>query len=173
MEEPSLEILVKDYQVIIFKHCFPVSNIQADQDSADINSNIKTISNYKLQYLSLREKLQEFSTTKFILFTGAAQVSSNTTEDKAKRAREFFGWVKDEWDQPGDNVYLWDLYSLQTEGGLYFKEEYSISKNDSHPNKDFAVKSAKLLFKRIIDVIENNGNGTQLTGEFAKNQKSQ
>ena len=165
LEEPTLEMLTKDYQVIIFKHCFPVSNIQSDPDSADISSDYKTISNYKLQYTALRDKLHEFPDTKFILFTGAAQVQSLINEDEAKRAKEFFGWVTDHWDLPGDNIYLWDFYSLQTEGGLYFKDEYAASPNDSHPNDDFAGKVVKLLFNRIIDVIENNGTGTQLTGE--------
>ena len=43
MEEPTLEILTKDHQVIIFKHCFPVSNIRADEDATDINSEINTL----------------------------------------------------------------------------------------------------------------------------------
>lgn len=165
MEEPTLEILTKEYQVIIFKHCFPISNIQEDQESADINSDLKTIANYKLQYSALRDKLHEFPATKFILFTGAAQVKSEILEDEAERAREFFGWVRDEWDLPDDNIYLWDLYSLETEGGLYFKDEYAVSANDPHPNKDFAGNVVKLLFNRIINVIENNGNSTQLTGK--------
>jgi len=165
MEEPTLEILTKEYQVIIFKHCFPISNIQAERDSADINSDIKTLPNYKLQYLALRDKLHEFPDTKFILFTGAAQVKSNVDEDKAERAREFFSWVTGEWDQPDDNIYLWDLYSLQTEGGIYFKEDYAVSAEDSHPNGDFAGKAVKLLFDRIIDVVENNGTGTEVTGK--------
>ncbi len=71
----------------------------------------------------------------------------------------------EEWDLPGDNIYIWDLYSLQTEGGLYFKEEYSASIRDSHPNEDFASMASKLLFNRIIDVIENQEGNTQLTGE--------
>jgi hypothetical protein len=165
MEEPTLEILTKKYQVIVFKHCFPVSNIQADQDTPDINSDMKTISNYKLQYIALKEKLQQFPGTKFILFTGAAQVKSNITEDKALRAKEFFNWVVKSWDVPGDNVYIWDFYTLQTEDGIYFKDEYAISPDNSHPNGDFAGKATKLLFSRIIDIIENDGNGTLLTGE--------
>jgi hypothetical protein len=164
MEEPTLELLTKEYQVIVFKHCFPSSNIKPDLDSSDINSNIKTVSNYKLQYSALREKLHEFPDTKFVLFTGAAQVKSNISEDEAKRAKEFFTWVTDEWDLEGDNIYLWDLYKLQTEGELYFKEEYSVSLNDSHPNEKFAAKTVKLLFNRIIDIIENKGNRTQKTG---------
>ncbi len=165
MEEPTLEMLTKDYEVIIFKHCFPASNIQANTDSADINSDYKTISNYKLQYSALRDKLHEFPDTKFILFTGAAQVQALITDNEAKRAKQFFEWVTDQWDLPGDNIYLWDFYTLQTEGGLYFKDEYAASPNDSHPNDDFAHRVVELLFNRIIDVIENNGQGTHLTGE--------
>jgi hypothetical protein len=166
MEEPTLEILTKEYNVIIFKHCYPVTNIQPDLDTADINSKIKTVSNYKLQYSALRDKLHEFPKTKFILFTGAAQIKAGATEDEAKRAKEFFTWVTDEWDLPEDNIYLWDLRSLQTEGGLYFREEYAVSADDSHPNTEFAGKAANLLFSRIIDVIEHNGTVTLLTGEL-------
>lgn len=166
MEEPTLEVLTKEYNVIIFKHCFPVSNILAEQDSADINSDVQTISNYKQQYNAIRDKLYEYPYVKFILFTGAAQVRSNITEDEAKRASEFFSWVKEDWDISGDNIYLWDLYALQTEGDLYFKNEFAVSSSDSHPNKKFAGKAVGLLFNRIIDVIEQNGNNTNLSGEL-------
>jgi hypothetical protein len=164
-EEPTLEMLTKEYQVIIFKHCFPVCNIMEDQDTANINSDLKTISNYKLQYSALRKKLHEFPNTKFILFTGAAQIRFNITEDEAKRAQVFFKWVVDEWDIANDNIYLWDLYKLQTEGDLYFKNDYAISSKNSHPNQVFADKLARLLFCRLVDIIENDGNGTLLTGE--------
>jgi len=165
MNEPTLEILTKDFDVIIFKHCFPVSNIQADKDTADLYSDIKTIANYKLQYLALREKMHQFPDTKFILFTGAAQVKSNISEEEAKRAREFFAWVISSWDIPEDNIFIWDLYNLETEGGLYLKEEFAVSSEDSHPNYYFAGRAYKLLFNRIIDVIDNNGITTKLTGE--------
>jgi len=165
MEEPTLEMLTKDYQVIIFKHCFPVSNIKADQGLPDINSNIKTLSNYKLQYEALRDKLHEFPDTKFILWTGAAQIRSQISEDEALRAKEFFRWVIDEWDLPGDNIFIWDLYSLQTEGGIYFFDDYANSSSDPHPSKEFSSRVSVLLFQRIIDVIENEGTGTLLTGE--------
>lgn len=165
MEEPTLEILTKNNQVIIFKHCYPVSNIQPDLDSADIDSEVKTLANYKLQYMALRDKLREFPDTKFILFTGAAQVKSKITEEEAMRAREFFTWVKDEWDQPDDNIFIWDLYNLETDGGLYFKEEYSRSSTDSHPGSEFAEKAVNLLFNRILDIVETSGKNTSVTGE--------
>lgn len=164
MKEPTLEILTKQYQVIIFKHCYPSSNILADNDSPDVNSDIKTLQNYKLQYLALRDKIRQFSDVKFILFTGAVQVKTFLKEDEALRARDFNHWVTQEWDQSDDNIFIWDLYQLQTEGGLYFKEEYAVSPNDSHPNKEFADNAANLLFNRIIDIVENNGVTTDLTG---------
>jgi hypothetical protein len=164
MEEPTLEMLTQQYQVIIFKHCFPVSNIGPDQDSADIDSDYKSLANYKLQYLALREKLHQFPDTKFIVWTGAAQVQRNTNEDEAKRAGDFFGWVTDVWDLPGDNIFIWDFYGLQTENQLYFKDQYASSPADAHPNRDFSVLAAKQLYHRIIDVIESDGTKTSLTG---------
>lgn len=165
MKEPTLEMLTRQYDVIIFKHCFPVSDILPDEKQPDINSDEKTLENYKLQYLALRNKMHEFPNTKFILFTGAMQVQSYLTEEEATRTREFFDWVIQEWDHPDDNIYLWDLFELQTEGALYFNEEYAVSSNDSHPNKQFAGRVAHLFFNRIIDVIENDGKTTGLTGE--------
>ncbi len=165
MEEPTLEMLTKDNNVIIFKHCFPVSNIMADDDSTDIDSDYKSISNYKSQYLALRDKLHAFPETKFIAFTGAALVKSAVTEEEALRSKEFFSWVVNEWDIPDDNIHIWDFYSLETEDGIYLKDEYAVSHSDSHPNSTFARKMARLLFNRIIDVIETNGNNTSLTGE--------
>lgn len=165
MEEPTLEILTKQYQVISFKHCYPVSNIKADQDSPSIDSDYKSLANYKLQYNALRDKMHEFPNTKFILWTGAVRVKSALSEDEALRAREFFTWVKEEWDLPEDNIFIWDFYELETEGGLYLKDEYATSDTDSHPNTVFASKAVGLVFNRIVDVIENNGTRTNLKGE--------
>ena len=164
MKQATLEILTRDYDVVIFKHCYPVSNIRPDEESADINSKYKSLANYKLQYEALKNKMHDFPDTKFILFTGAAQVEMHIKEDQALRAREFFSWVMEEWDRPGDNIHVWDLYNLETEGDLYFKEEYATAPDDSHPNAEFSARVNKLLFNRIIDVIENDGNETSVTG---------
>ena len=164
MKEPTLEILTDQYNVIIFKHCFPSSNIVADDIEADINSDTKSLQNYKLQYLALRDKMHEYPDNKFILFTGAVQVRQFLTEEEGYRAREFHDWVTQEWDQPEDNIFLWDFYQLQTEDELYFKDQYAVSPQDSHPNKTFAGRAANLLFNRIIDVIDNGGKTTTLAG---------
>ena len=156
MNEPTLEILTKQYNLIIFKHCFPVSNILQDINQPDINSSEKRIENYKLQYLALKQKLNEFPNTKFLIWTGAALVENHTTKENASRAKAFFDWVKNEWDSPDDNIYIWDFYGLETEGGLFLKTEYAEGLKDSHPNQSFAKRVSPLFCQRIVDVIEQS-----------------
>lgn len=154
MEEPTLEMLTKEYNVIIFKHCFPVSKIDEDDSNPDINSEKKTLANYKLQYEALRDKLHQFPQTSFIVWTGAALTESQTTPEEAARADEFYRWVKDTWDVAGDNIELFDFRVIETGGGLYLKPEFAVSKDDPHPNVKVSTIAAELLAKRIIEVIE-------------------
>lgn len=163
-EEPTLEILTQEYDFIIFKHCFPVSDIKEDIGEPNINSPEKRAENYKLQYQALRDKMLEFPNTKFMIWTGAAQVKNKTNPENAKRAQDFFNWVKYEWDTPNDNIFIWDFYKLETEGGLYLTNENARNENDSHLNYTFAEKAAPLFCQRIVDIIETNGKKTTLTG---------
>lgn len=155
MEEPTLEILTADYDLIIFKHCFPGSNIQPDTGTPDIDSEIKSLENYKLQYNALKEKMHEFAHTKFIIWTPAAQVENRTTPEEAERASQFYNWVINEWDIMGDNIFVWDFYKQETEGGLYMQEKKASGLNDSHPNIEFSAKAAQSLGKFIVDILEN------------------
>lgn len=164
MEEPTLEMLTPEYDVIVFKHCYPVSNVLEDTGSPDITSEVKSIENYKLQYEALKEKLQSFPDNKFIVWTGAALVEKNTNPENAQRAKAFFDWVINEWDEEGDNIFIWDLYKLETEGGLYLKTEYAEADDNSHPNEAFAQKVAPLFAQRIVDVIQGKGDSGCITG---------
>lgn len=163
-EEPTLEILTAKYDVIIFKHCFPVSNIKPNESTADINSELKTLDNYKLQYNALKEKMLQFPDSKFIIWTPTAQVERKTNKEEAERANEFSEWVKTEWDVKGDNIYLWDFRALQVEGSLYFKNEYADGPTDSHPNEKFSHLIAPYFCKRVVDIIEDEGDSSSLTG---------
>ena len=164
MEEPTLEILTRKYNMIILKHCFPVGDIAEDINLPDIDSPEKRIENYKLQYLALKKKMLEFPNTKFLIWTGAVRIQAETNAADAIRAKKFFEWVRDEWDTDNDNIYLFDFETLETEGGLYFKKENAMNSGDSHPGKAFAEKVAPLFCQRIVDVIENDGKKTKLTG---------
>jgi hypothetical protein len=155
MTEPTLEILTKEYEVIIFKHCFPVSRILEDTGNPNINSDEKRLENYKLQYDALKQKMHEFPNNKFILWTPAVNTKNLMTEDEARRTAEFHKWMTEEWDEKGDNIYIWDFYQYETEGELYLPDKNALQPDNSHPNKDFSAKIAPSFAKFIIDVIES------------------
>jgi len=162
--DPTLEELTKVYNVVIIKHCYPVSRIEAS-NGFDINSDKKTLENYKAQYQALREKFNQFPDTKFIVWTSAALNKNRTNSEEGERTKEFVRWVKEEWDKPEDNVYLWDFYELETQGGLFLRDEFVEGERDSHPNTKFAQIAYPLFCQRIVDVVENNGSTTDLTGK--------
>jgi hypothetical protein len=164
-KQDTLEIMAAEYDVIVWKHCFPVSAVQPDTGSPKVSSDRKSRENYKLQYEALKAKMHHFPEVQFIVWTGAALVANATDEAQATRAREFFRWVVDTWDEPGDNIYVWDFWQLETEGGLYLLDEYAVSPDDSHPNGAFAARVAPSLARRIVDVIEGRGDTGSLTGQ--------
>ena len=157
MGEPTLETLTQTYDVIAFKHCYPVGSMQADNGAASVSSETKSLENYKLQYDALKEKMHEFPDNRFIVWTGAALTQGATTEAQAVRAKAFADWVKNAWDEPGDNIFVWDFYQLETDGGLYLTSAHAASGTDSHPNGVFAREVAPAFAKRVIDVIEGKG----------------
>ena len=155
MEEPTLEILTTQYNLIIFKHCFPVSRINPDTGTPDINSDVKSIENYKLQYDALKSKMHEFPNTKFIVWTPAANTKMKSVEEEAVRTHEFYNWMISEWDEKGDNIFIWDFYKYETEGGLYLTDANAHSPDNSHPGLEFSARLAPLFGQFIIDVVES------------------
>ena len=143
--------LTDNYDLIVFKHCYPVSYIEAEDGSENIGSEKKTLSSYKLQYNALKEEMKKYPDTRFLVWTGATLIESETDQAHAQRAQQFFDWVINDWDVAGDNIYVWDFYNLQTEGGLYFRDSYSAG--DSHPNADFAVMVATDLSLKIMKIM--------------------
>jgi len=165
MDDPTLEMITAKYDVVVWKHCFPVSSVKEDIGSPSPESPEMRMENYVLQYQALKKKMYEFPNKKFIVWTGAVRVKESTNEEDARRGRMFFEWVKNEWDESGDNIFIWDFYELETEGGIYMKEEYASGYQDSHPNKKFAQAAAKLFVQRTIDVIEGRGDSSPITGD--------
>lgn len=166
--EPTLEMLTREFDVVVFKHCFPVSAIEPDTGTPDIGSDDKRIENYQLQYNALRQKLRAFPKTKFIVWTGAALLESETDKATALRAKTFFEWVRSSWDERGDNIFLWDFRALETEGGLYLKPD--ASSGDAHPNPAFSRRVAPLFCGRIVDVVMGRGDDSPLIGRLLSPQ---
>lgn len=163
--ELNLEDLVARYDVIVWKHCFPVSAIRPDSASPNVSSDERTIANYRLQYEALKARMRQFPEKRFIVWTGAALVEGDTNPASAQRAQQFFTWVKDTWDEPGDNIYVWDFHRLETGGSPYLLRANAASATDSHPNATFSARVAPLIARRIVDVLEGRGDTGSLTGE--------
>jgi len=164
-EEPTLKVLSAEYDVIVFKHCFPVSHMQQGSSPGDPDSPDKTLVNYMAQYVLLKDKMHAYPNTKFLLWTGPALLQSHTNEREALNTKEFYEWVKNTWDKPGDNIYLWDFRELETEGSLYLKIENAAGPDNSHPSYKFGQAAAKLFVQRLTDVIEDDGTNTERTGK--------
>ncbi|MBU1963738.1 hypothetical protein KKA57_04340 [Patescibacteria group bacterium] len=152
MQEPTLKTLADNYNLIAFKHCFPVGHILPDTGDPDVTSSEKTLENYKAQYNALKEKMHEYPDTKFLIWTGAALIESETDPDSARKMKEWVDWVVNNWDEEGDNIYVWDFYNLETEGSLYMQDAYS--DGDSHPNPIFSDTAAPLFGERMIEVMQ-------------------
>ncbi len=161
----SLDVLAAEYDVIVFKHCFPVSGIQDDASAGDVTSGEKTLPNYTLQYEALKAKMHQFPDNKFIVWTGAALVQNATDPGQAGRADAFFEWVRSTWDERGDNIFIWDFWTLETGGGIYMLDAHAASSGDSHPSGAFSSTVAPYLGQRIVDVIEEAGDSTGILGQ--------
>lgn len=165
LNEPTLEMLTAEYDIIIWKHCYPVANILPDTGEGNLNSEVKTLANYKLQYGALKDKMHSFGETRFIVWTPVPQVEAKTTEDEARRVREFYEWMIHSWDEKNDNIYLWDYYSLATEDGLYLKPENAQSADNAHPSKAFAGRVSEYFANRIIQVVNGIADESDITGK--------
>ena len=150
-EEPTLEILTRTYDVIVWKHCFPVSELEENTGNPDVGSSTRSQENYRLQYLALREKMRSFPQTLFVVWTGAVHLQANLAEEQALRMRDFVQWIRTTWDEPGDNIVVWDFYQWETDGELYLKDAYAASPGDSHPNEAFARRVAPFFCQTVVN----------------------
>ncbi len=158
-----IESLTEDYQVIIFKHCFPGASIQAESGDPDVSSPSKTTGNYKLQYRALRDLMDQYPDNLFIAWTLVPLHRLATNPEDAARAAEFVDWVKNEWlteDGKGhENIRVFDFwgYAAETndnpENGevncLKYDYEISHTGSDSHPNS-LANETIGPLFAEFI-----------------------
>lgn len=162
--DPTLEVLSSaaggGYNLIIWKHCFFSSFIEADSGKPDIASRVKRLENYKLQYEALKQKMRAFPRLRFLLWTLPVCPEGTIPKEQAERARAFVDWVKGTWDEPGDNIHLWDFNMLETGGGTWFVN-YS-NPTGAHPGKPFNQCAAQILVDRIMAVAHGWGDRTGL-----------
>ena len=166
-----LDSLAENYDIIIFKHCFPGAAVLADTGTPDISSSRKSLENYKCQYRALRDLMDSaaFADTKFIVWTLAPLHRLATNSADAARAAMFVDWVKNEWlDEDGglayDNIFVFDFWGLVAESNpspvngqvncLKYDYERSHTGSDSHPNTAANEAVGPEFAQFIIDMAE-------------------
>ena len=169
-----LEDLCREYDIIIFKHCYPGADILEDTGEPDISSDRKSLENYKLQYRALRDKFREFPDNDFIVWTLVPRhrLDANSPEN-APRTKQFVDWVKNEWlseeGKTDDNIHIFDYFSLAAELNtmpraprvpycLKYEYERSHDKKDSHPNQLASEKIGPEFYRFIVRVLKLNVN---------------
>ena len=164
-----LNNLADEYDVVIFKHCFPGADILSDTGTPDVSSSRKSLENYKAQYRALRDELDKYPETTFIIWTLAPRHRLATNAERANRAWQFVQWVKNDFltedGREHPNIFIFDFFGIVAEkrndppqGQQYclrYDYERSHTGSDSHPNK-LANETAGPLFARcIVDAVEH------------------
>jgi hypothetical protein len=171
-----------NYNVIIFKHCFPGAGIVADNGNPLVSSGTKSIENYKLQYRALRALMDSYPDKKFIVWTLAPLHRNATDAESAARAREFVNWVKGGWltedSKTHSNIFVFDFYGYVAESNsapangkvncLKYEYEGDHNGDDSHPNATANSTIMPLFGQFIVDVIHTNITSVNDLKEFEK-----
>jgi hypothetical protein len=114
-----------DFDVIVFKSCFPVSDIQSEEQ-LDV---------YRSYFSTIRDVAARHPDKLFIAFTPPPLVPNATTPEAAARARR---WADDlaspEYAIPDSNMVVFDFFSQLADENGYLRAEYRVDENDSHPN---------------------------------------
>lgn len=178
-----LDWFTSNYNVIIFKHCFPGAGIVANSGSPLVSSSTKSIENYKLQYRALRTLMDSYPNNKFIVWTLAPLHRNATNTESAARAREFVNWVKSEWltedSKSHPNIYIFDFFGYAAESNpspangkvncLKYEYEGDHNGSDSHPNETANSTIMPLFGQFIVDALTNVTGINDLT-DFEKLQ---
>lgn len=77
---------ILEFDVIIFKSCFPTTRIANDHQ----------LKEYQLYYFTIRDTIDRYPNKLFISMTPPPLRASLTDRDKAMRARRFANWMKSE-----------------------------------------------------------------------------
>jgi hypothetical protein len=170
--QTTLATLCATYDVIVFKCCYPVSEVVANS-TPDITSEVRSDENYRLQMAAVFAECAAHPNNRFVFWTGALHSQSQTTEAQATRALAWFNYLRT-LSLPS-NVYLWDFAWLEshTEAersdpslaqGLYALDANTVSETDSHPTAAFGASVAPLFVDRVISVLEGTGRSTSILG---------
>ncbi len=132
------------FDVIAFKSCYPVSEIQSDEQ----------LDEYKSYYLSIRDRMDQYRDKLFIVVTPPPQVPAYADAETAARARAFADWLgSDEYLSGHPNVFTFDFFDLLADPSANtLRDDYQADEEDAHPN-ELANRTIGPLFADFIDQV--------------------
>ena len=129
------------YDVIIFKSCFPTSDIASEEQ----------LQEYQRYYLAIRDVMDRYPDKIFIPFTPPPLVPNATTPENAARARRWAQYLtSDEYLAGHPNVFVFDFFNALADEDGYLRAEYRGDEWDSHPNT-LANQTVGPLFVQFVD----------------------
>jgi len=133
------------YDVILFKSCFPTSDITDEEMLVD----------YERYYLSIRDVIDRHPDKLFVAFTPPPLVPGATSLENAARAKRWAAYLaSDEYGKGHPNLAVFDFFSLLADRDGYLRVEYRSDESDSHPN-DLANRTiGPVLVRFVRDAIE-------------------
>ena len=145
--EPNDHILrsILDYDVILFKNCYPTSKIESDDQ----------LQSYKRYYEEIRNNIGRFKNKKFILLPFPPLRKELTTFDNANRAKQLNIWINsNDFLKGNENLKVFDLFGILSNDNGFLKREYRrFIPLDSHPNKRANIAIAKLLVDYLCSIV--------------------
>lgn len=152
--QKSLDDLVGAADIIILKHCFTTGDMDADQPSSPYDFH-RRLTNFKTAYTNLKKKLTEdkYKKTKFIFWTIPPRSNKTQSADN----ETFRKWVLNDWDEKGDNIFVFDYRHLVTQG-KNDKMPGGFTTDGGHPSTTMAKAAAPCFAQRVADVANGDGD---------------
>jgi hypothetical protein len=118
----------KVHDIVMFKSCFPSSDIKSE----------KMLAEYKSYYNSMKPTFAKHPEILFIAMSTPPLVKADTTQENANRARKWANWVTTEYASDLRNVQVFDLFNaLAIREGKpdqnMLPPQFAEGKEDSHP----------------------------------------
>jgi hypothetical protein len=140
------------HEVIVFKSCFPASDITSDEQ----------LEQYKSWYLGIRDVMDQYPDHVFVVMSPPPLNPAATTPEAAARARAFADWLtSDEYLDGHPNVYTFDFFGYLAEDDStspevnMLKAEYRPDGEDSHPNQVANMTVGPVFAKAVMDAAVN------------------
>jgi hypothetical protein len=180
-----LNTLTQNYEVVIFKHCYPGAAILEDSGSPSVSSPEKRLENYRLQYRALRTVMDGYPNTIFIVWTLAPLHRLATDSEEAARAKQFVDWVNHDFlaeEGTHPNIFIFDFWGIVAEDDptpahgqvncLRYEYESSHDSGDSHPNQSANEVAGPAFAQRIVDAIQIFTEGGGATSSSSSGSSS-